>query len=184
MNETLKTISERYSCRDFADTPLTTEQVDTIISAALAAPSAMNSQPWKVIVVTDKTLIDDLDAAGVEVLAANSDQSAYERVKSRGGKMLYNAPCMVMIVIKETPFSRIDCGILTQNVALAAHSLGLGNVICAMAGTGLTGPRAEELKKRLEFPEGFEFGITVLIGTASSGKEPHELEWDKVIRIK
>ena len=184
MNETLKTISERYSCRDFADTPLTTEQVDAIVNAALAAPSGMNSQPWKIIMVTDKALIDDLDAAGVDMLLASGDESTIERIKSRGGTMLYNAPSMVMIVIKDTPYAKIDCGILTQNVALAAHSLGLGSVICAMAGMALAGPRAEEFKARFQIPDGYEFGISVLVGTANSGKEPHELEQDKVILIK
>ena len=55
MNETLKTIAERYSCRDFAETPLTSEQIKAIVDAALAAPSAMNNQPWHVIMITDST---------------------------------------------------------------------------------------------------------------------------------
>jgi nitroreductase len=75
-------------------------------------------------------------------------------------------------------------GILSQNVALAAHSLGLGNVICAMAGISLNGLREDELKKRLQFPEGYDFGIAVLLGTAKTGKAPHELDQAKVTYIK
>jgi len=183
MNETLKTILERYSCRDFASAPLTDEQLDAITQAALAAPSAINMQPWKVIIVTDKALIEEIDAIGVEQLTAGGDRATYERIQSRGGKMLYNAPCMVVIAIEDTKYSRFDCGILTQNVALAAHSLGLGSVICAMVGQVFAGPRGEELRARLRFPEGYIFGMSVLIGTPNSGKEPHALEWDKVIRI-
>ncbi|HOO26028.1 MAG TPA: nitroreductase family protein [Clostridiales bacterium] len=44
MNETLKSIAERYSCRDFADTPLTDEQIKALADAALSAPSAVNRQ--------------------------------------------------------------------------------------------------------------------------------------------
>jgi len=177
MNETLKTIAARYSCRDFADTALTDEQIKAIVQAALASPSAMNRQPWQIIVITDKALIEELDSEGMKVMASWEDKSAYERISSRGGKMFYNAPCMVMIA---SPGADVDCGIVSQNISLAAHSLGLGSVICAMAGIPLSGPRADELKKRLKFPDGCKFGMAVLVGTAKSGKTPHELDMSKV----
>ncbi|MDR0293575.1 MAG: nitroreductase family protein [Oscillospiraceae bacterium] len=180
MNETLKTIAERYSCRDFADTPLTEEQVRAIAGAALAAPSAMNRQPWHVIVITDKALIDELDAEGMSVLAAAGDKAGYERIKSRGGKIFYNAPCMVMVASDGSDYASMDCGILSQNIALAGHSLGLGSVICGMAGIPLSGPHGEEMKKKLKFPDGYCFGIAVLLGTANSGKEPHEHDRSKL----
>ena len=183
MSETLKTIAERYSCRDFADTPLTDDQVKSLVEAALAAPSAMNRQPWHVIAITDKALIDELDAEGMNVLAAAEDKSGYERILSRGGKIFYNAPCMIMAASDGSSFGAMDCGILSQNVSLAAHSLGLGNVICGMANIPLSGPRGDELKQRMQFPEGYEFGIAILVGVAKSGKVPHELDWDKVTYV-
>ena len=181
MNETLKTIAERYSCRDFAETPLTGEQIKAIVDAALAAPSAMNSQPWHVIMITDKNLIDELDAEGMNIIAAAEDKSMYERIKSWGGKMFYNAPCMVMVASNGN--AAMDCGILSQNVALAAHALGLGSVICAMAEIPLNGSRGNELKKRMKFPDGYGFGIAVLVGTAKTTKAPHELDAAKVTYI-
>lgn len=183
MNETLKTIAERYSCRDFADTPLTGEQVKAIVDAALAAPSAMNRQPWHIIMVTDKALIEELDAEGMNVLAAEADKSGYERIKSRGGKIFYNAPCMVIVAGDGSGLAMMDCGILSQNVTLAAHSLGLGSVINAMAGIPFNGPRGEEWKKRLKFPASYGFCVAVLVGTANSGKAPHERDEAKVTYI-
>jgi len=184
MNETLKTIMERYSCRDFADTPLTGGQIQTIAEAATASPSARNRQPWRVIIVTDKALIDELDADAMSILSASGDQPAYDLFMSRGGKMFYNAPCMVIAASDGSEWAAMDCGILSQNVALASHSLGLGSVICGMARIPLAGPRGDAWKRRLRFPDGYGFGIAVLVGTAKSGKEPHDLDMGKVTYIK
>ena len=181
MNETLKTIAERYSCRDFASTPLTDEQIKAVVEAALAAPSAVNRQPWHVIMITDKALIDELDAEGMNVLRAAEDKSSYERIMTRGGKIFYNAPCMVMVASDGSGYAAMDCGILSQNVSLAAHALGLGSVICGMAGIPLSGSRGDEFKKRMQFPDGYGFGIAILVGTVKTGKEPHELDMGKVI---
>ena len=184
MNEILKAIADRYSCRDFADTALTDGQTKAIVNAALASPSGMNRQPWHVIVVTDKGLIEELDAEGMRILAAARDKSVYERIMSRGGKLFYNAPFMVIAASDASNDSAaVDCGILSQNVALAAHSLGLGSVICGLAGIPMSGPRGDEFKKRLRFPDGYGFGIAVLAGTAKSGKAPHELDMGKVTYI-
>ncbi|MDR2731404.1 MAG: nitroreductase family protein [Treponema sp.] len=183
MNETLKTIAERYSCRDFADTALTDEQIKVIVEAGLAAPSGMNRQPWHIIIVTDKGLIEELDTEGVGILASADDKSVYERIMSRGGKLFYNAPCMVVVASEGPQPAAMDCGILSQNVALAAHSLGLGSVICGMAGIPLSGPRGDEFKKRLRFPDSYCFGIAVLAGIAKSTKAPHELDMGKVTYI-
>jgi nitroreductase len=183
MNETLKTIAERYSCRDFADTALTDKQIKAIVEAGLAAPSGMNRQPWHIIIITDKSLIEELDAEGISILAAADDKSVYERIMSRGGKLFYNAPCMVMVASDGSGLAAMDCGILSQNVVLAAHSLGLGSVICGMAGIPLSGPRGDELKKRLRFSDSYYFGIAILVGTAKSTKAPHELDMEKVTYI-
>ena len=180
MNETLKTIAERYSCRDFTGAALKDEQIKDIVEAALAAPSGMNRQPWHLIIVVDKGLIEELDVEAMSILAAAKDKSGYERIKSRGGKVYYNAPCMVIVTSDGSGPAALDCGIVSQNVALAAVSLGLGSVICGMAGIPLSGPRADELKKRLKFPDGHRFAISILVGAAKSGKAPHELDKGKV----
>jgi len=181
MNETLKNITQRYSCRDFAETPLTDEQIDALVTAALAAPSAMNLQPWRIVVVTDKALIDKLDADGMEILAAGEDKTYYNRMMDRGGKMFYNAPFLIVILSDDTKWGTFDSGILCQNVVLAAESLGLGSCIVGMLRIPLEGPNGEEYMKRMKFPEGFKFAVGVLVGKINSGKEPHELDRSKVI---
>jgi nitroreductase len=183
MNETLKNIAERYSCRDFADTPLTDDQIKALVNAALAAPSGMNRQPWHIVVVKDKALIDELDAEGMNILGAAEDKMIYERMMERGGKLLYNAPCLIVILSDGSKWGSLDSGILCQNVVLAAQSLGFGSCIVGMAGLPLSGSRGDEFKKRLCFPDGYEFAVGVLIGTINSGKEPHELDLGKVTYV-
>jgi len=183
MNETLKTIAERYSCRAYTAETLADGQLRAIADAALAAPSGVNRQPWRVIIVTNKALLDDMEAEAIRVLSEAEDKTAYNRTMERGGKVFYGAPCMVMIPIDNSPYAVMDCGILSQNVALAAASLGLGNVICAMARLAFAGDKAEEFKKRLGFPDGFAFGVAVLIGHAAATKPPHELDHAKLSYI-
>jgi nitroreductase len=184
MNETLRNIVERYSCRDFEATPLTDEQISLIVDAALAAPSAVNAQPWNITVVTDKALIEELDASGMEALAAEEDKTFYNSMMKRGGKMLYNAPCLLVVTCNDSKWGTLDSGILCQNIVLAAESLGLGSCIIGLLRVPLDGPRGEEFKKRLKFNEGYKFAVSVLVGTVKSGKKPHELDHSKVTYVK
>ena len=184
MNETLKAIADRYSCRDFTGEPVSDEKINAVVSAALASPSAVNRQPWHLIMVTDKSLIDEMDAAGMETLANSEDKSGFERMKARGGKLFYNAPCMLVILSDGSAYGMMDWGILCENAALAAHATGLGNVICGMAGLPLSGESGDKFKSRMKFPDGFTFAVALLFGEARSGKEPHELDWKKVTYVK
>jgi len=183
MNETLKSITDRYSCRDFEDTPLTDEQIKTVVDAALISPSAMNLQPWHLTVVTDKAFLEEIDADGVALLAAMEDKKRYERIMSRGGKLMYNAPCMIIVTNDGSKWSAIDSGIVCQSVTLAAHSIGLGSCILGLGAVPLLGPRGGEFKKRLKIPEGHEFAIGILVGTAKSGAAEHEHDMSKVTYI-
>jgi nitroreductase len=89
-----------------------------------------------------------------------------------------------LIAKNTSDWATLDAGIVTQNVALAAHSLGLGNVICGMARMGFEGPNGAEWAKRFQLPEGYNFGMSVCVGTANQGKTPHEPNRAKVTYIK
>ena len=182
MNEVIKAIKDRYSCRDFSAAPLTDDQIRELTHAALAAPSALNRQPWHIITITNKALLEEYDAEALAILKANYPEF-YQRMMERGGKIFYNAPCLIIIAKDTTDSATLDAGIAVQNVALAAHSMGLGSVICGVASHPLAGPRAQEWKKRLQIPEGYSFGMSIAVGTALSGKEPHELDLNKLTFI-
>jgi len=184
MNETLKNIADRYTCRDFMDTSLTDQQIEELVKAALSAPSARNLQPWHVIVVTDKAVVDGIDEEGMRILRDDEDQTMYENMMSRGGKLFYNAPCLMIVLSDGSKWGTLDCGILCQNVVIAAESMGLGTCIVGMAGVPLNGPKAAEYEKRLSFPQGYTFAIGILVGEINSGKEPHEHDRNKVSYVK
>lgn len=178
MNETLRTIAKRYSCRDYEDRLPEREKLEAIAMAAVQSPSALNRQPWQIIVITDKTLIEEMDAAGMDILSKAEDKSAYERFMRRGGMLYYNAPCMFLIL--KQPNTDVDTGIVSENIALAATSLGLGNVICGMAVIPLKGDKGEIFKQKIGFPDGWEFGMAVLVGYAKSSSSPHEPDTTKI----
>ena len=181
MIETLQNIETRYSCRSYTGTPIEQEKIKSIALAAVQAPSAMNLQPWQIIVIQDKALMEDMDATTMDMLSKMEDKSTYERIMGRGGKLFYNAPCMFIVAKK--PDTDLDCGIVTENIALAASALGLGNVICGLAKLVFTTDKGEEYKKKL-IPEGYEFGMSVLVGypTNAEGK-PHEPDMSKITYI-
>ena len=185
MNEVLDVVEQRYSCRGYKNQPVELEKVQAIAKAALQAPSALNLQPWHIIGITDKELIDEINDHVMDILREMEDQTAYNRTVERGGNPYYNAPVM-FLVLKETGKSQwvdIDVGIVVQNMALAATSLGLGNVIAAMCGTAFEGPEAEKFKEKVKWPEGYDFGMGLLVGYPEVTKLPHELETSKVTYI-
>ena len=178
MNETLTTIKNRYSCRSYTGEAVCREALEAISLAAVQSPSAMNQQPWEIIVLTNKALIDEMDSAVMDMLSQQNDKALYTRMKDRGGKIFYNAPCM--FIIAQKPDTDIDCGIVCENIALAASSLGLGNVICKLAGLAFNTIKGNEYKKKL-IPDGYEFGVAVLVGhAASSQATPHQVNMSKI----
>ncbi len=182
MSQTLDNIAGRYSCRAFTPAMPTQEQLTAIARAAVSAPSAMNKQPWRIIVVTDTALISEMDAEGMRILREAEDQSAYQRFMQRGGTLFYGTPAMVLIA--SLPGTELDCGIVTENVALAATAQGLGSLICGMMRVPLSGPRGAEFLQRLHVPEGYNFGMAVLLGTPAGEGTPHEPDMNKVDWVK
>jgi nitroreductase len=187
LNETLTTISSRYSCRDFSGDVPSDGDLRLIANAALAAPSGLNRQLWRVIVVKNQELINDMETEGMRVLAAMPDRSILERIMSRGGKLFYNAPRMIVIPIAKAapPGAELfDCGIIAENIALAATSLGIDNVICGLACLCFAGGRRDEFHRRLGFPNGYEIGLAVLLGFAKTPGKPHVPDTAKISFIE
>jgi nitroreductase len=135
--ELLEAIFTRKSIRKYTGESLTEEQLELILRAGFAAPSAHNKQPWHFVVVRDKETLEKI---------AHFHPYA---------KMLPQAGCGIIACgdsNKEgmTGFLTEDCSAAIQNMLLAAHGIGLGAVWCGLYPvTALT----SKVSGLLELPE-------------------------------
>ena len=113
--ELLEALRTRRSIRKFTDEPVPAEMMETILGAAMLAPSAGNQQPWHFIVVTDREKLDKVP-----------DFHLY-------AGMIRQAPVAIVVCgapegLKWPDFWVQDCSAAIQNLLLAARDLGLGTV--------------------------------------------------------
>ena len=171
-NPVLQAIAERRSNRAYKKDQITAEQVETLMNAAVQAPSARNAQPWHFTVVQDKSILSEI----------NNEVS--NNLNEDVGDIFYGAPTVIFISANtEGPtarWARLDCGIVAQTIALAAYSLDLGSVILGMPEPALAGARAKYFSRLLKFPEAYEFVIAVAIGNALDNKAAHPVRPDKI----
>ena len=185
VNQTLEIIAGRFACRAFADTPIPRATLRAITEAGLHSPSAMNRQPWRLIVVDDRAQLAELGEVGLAALKI-SDPAGYERIMGRGGQLLYNAPALILIA-REQLVSEwspdLDVGIMASHLALAAGSLGINSCIAALPGVAFTGADGLARARKLGIPEGFDFGLSVLLGYKAKDFTPHAIDPSKVIGL-
>lgn len=167
MNEVLKAIHERRSTRGFSDVQLTEEQLRTLMDAALAAPTARNTQMWHFSFVQNKKLLDAFAADAAAQIVASLPEGKRGRFEEGGFHLFYHAPTVVFIsrpVECDNRFVEVDCGIACQNITLAAQSMGLGSVIIGMAMDLFLSEKGKYYKEAFGIPEDYRFSIAVVVG--------------------
>lgn len=185
MNETLRAIAERYSCRYFKSEPIAEELLQAIAVAGVQAPSAHNWQPWQIIVVTNPELLSDMQSEALAGLERQANQGNYNYVMKLGGNVFYGAPCLMVVAMDtKNRGAALDCGIVGQNIVLAATSLGIDSVYCGFTYHAFNGPRGQEFKERLNLPPGYDFGCSILLGHAEATKAPHVPNLEKITYLK
>jgi len=161
----LEAIKERRSVRRFTTDPVSREDLTTIIEAAQWAPSWVNVQPWKIIIVEDRTRIEALKGtlSPGNPAAKGFDQAPLLLVLigERGKSGLYGGSFST----DKGDWYMFDLGIAAQNIALAAHSLGLGTVHVG----AMDHPKAARI---LEVPDGFEVVELLPLGRPAFPPKP------------
>ena len=182
-NPVQKAILDRRSTRGFDSVALTEAELQNLIDAALASPSAVNRQPWHFTFVQDKALLAEFNAAAKAYMLENAAPERRAALEAPGYEFLMGAPLFVIISSpKENQgyYPRLDCGIAVENLALSAQGMGLGSVIIGMARDMFeNAPMGEEFKKKMGIPEGNEYMIGIIIGHNTVTKEAHPIGENK-----
>jgi len=121
----LESIQTRRSTRKFKPTPVTRDQTLAMLEAAMLAPSACNTRPWRFVAITNREMLNKL---------ADAHPHA---------KMLYTAQLAIVIVALPGTqegvqdglplgFYPQDCAAATQNILIQAEALGLGSCWCGV----------------------------------------------------
>jgi len=112
MDERLHIIFARRSIRKYTDAPISEADIDSLLQAGMAAPSAANLKPWHFYVVTDRKALQTL-----------AEVNPY-------GKMLAQAGLAIAVCGDPTisDWWVQDCTAATENILIAATALGLGAV--------------------------------------------------------
>lgn len=116
MNEFIDLIYRRRSIRKFTEKPVSKETLTELLKAGMAAPTAMNGQPWEFVVVTNPETLNKFRGA---LMFAKQNYTAVICV------------CGSKLVEKSKLGDRFwvqDCSAATENILLAATALGLGSV--------------------------------------------------------
>ena len=155
-----KLIAQRRSIRRYLDKPVEREKVLECLEAARLAPSASNSQPWKLIIV---------DESGLKNRVANATFSAFAQFN----KFAPQAPVLVVLTLEKPPlltqiggrikdreYSLIDIGIAAEHFCLQAAELGLGTCILGWFDE-------RKIKKLLHIPRNTRVGLIITLGYAA-----------------
>jgi nitroreductase len=113
--DALEAILSRRSIRKYTKDPITDQQIDIMLQAAMAAPSSGNAQPWHFIVIRDHSTLDEIPKFHPFASMVPGAQAA---ILVCGDEKLENHP-------GRWPQ---DCSAATQNLLLAAHAQGIGAV--------------------------------------------------------
>lgn len=122
MNPVLETIFSRKSVRHFKPGTVSKGQMEMLVRAGMAAPTAVDQRPWDFIIITDKDVLKKLAEALPYAKMAVDAQAGIivvgDTEKQFGGK--------------DSLFWIMDCSAAAENILLAAESMGLGAVWTAL----------------------------------------------------
>ena len=185
----LKTIYARQSVRAYAPTPLDSATVQTLLDAAVHAPTAMHEEPWAFVVVQDSDLLQRLSDLAKplfveEVRHRNARAShSFDHFIRPDFNIFHGASTLVIICAKPSgPFVVADCWLAAENLMLAASAMGLGSCVI---GSAVAAMNIRKVKAELGIPDEYSAIAPIVVGVpsgetqATSRKEPFILSWKK-----
>lgn len=173
MNQTIDTILKRRSIRSYQQKQISDEELDSVLKAALYAPSAMNQQSGKFVAVQNKDIMQKLVELGKKV--TNNEQSPF-----------YGAPTVILVFAKKANIAPVcDASLALENMFLAATSLNLGSCWIHCVNSIFKTDQGKKLQLDMGISDEYMIVGSCILGYAE-GKIPEALprKKDLVIKIK
>lgn len=157
MEDNLKHILSRRSIRKYTDQPVELEKITKLLKCAMSAPSACNQQPWHFIIIE------------------NADAKQKISEIHSGFSMVKDAPVAILVCCDTENaqlelYCRLDCSAATENILIAANTLGLGALWLGINPDG--GEDSDILRKVLDIPEKIYPFSLIPVGYPAETKEP------------
>ena len=169
-NAVIETIMSRRSVRAYEDRAVPRDTMELIAECGINAPNGMNKQEWEIRIVDSPDFIN-----GVTELFVKENPDAANDPGFRN--IFRNAPTVVFIGAPDSTYSGVNCGLLGENMILAAWSMGIGS--CCLGGPVrfLNSEAASEYLKQLKFSEGYS--LLYAIGFGYPAEKPEAKPRDK-----
>ena len=158
----IEAIHARRSIRNYKECTVEREKLMEIARAGIAAPNAMNRQAWAVRIVDSKEWIDGCTKAFVATVKGTP---LGEHLLTADFKNMFrNAPAVIIVAAEPTRFAGVDCGILAQNMMLAAWSMGVGSCCLGSVVPVMASEEAKPYLEMLQLPEGYKLLVAIAFG--------------------
>ena len=157
-------IKGRRSVREYTQEPVAKEQIGAILEAGTWAPTGLNRQPWRFVVIEDKRLIK-LVSDETKVLVKHVLPHFAAQFDADQDVICYDAPVLIFVCTEKDPqwaqVNLLDCALAAQNMFLKAYELDLGT--CYMGFISFLNSNPAVLRK-LGIPENYDIQVPLIIG--------------------
>ena len=174
----IEAIHARRSIRQYKETPVEREKLEQVALAGIAAPNAMNRQAWAIRIVDSKEWIDGCTAAFVPTVEGTPFGAHLLTPEFKN--MFRNAPAVIFVAAEPSMFAGVDCGILAQNMMLAAYELGLGTCCLGSPVGFMSSEAGAPYLKSLNLPEGYALQFAIAIGYGDETPEAKPRDTSKI----
>ncbi len=164
-NEVVKAILSRRSIRRFTGEQIRKGELETILRAAIHAPSANFAQDWHFTVIQSQSMIEQVNSWIVAEVEKSGIEHAKGIIQRCEGKVFRNAPTLIVVSCdSQNRFGIQSICAATENILIAAESLGIGSCWIGMVAFLSMGSEKERYNKELKIPDGYAIQIGVTLG--------------------
>lgn len=174
MNETIKTLIERRSCRAYEEKQVGEAELKTILEAGTYAPTGMGRQSPLIVAVQDPETLKKVERLNGAVLGQPDSHP------------FYGAPTVVVVFGNPAlPFGVSDGNLVIGNLLNAAHAVGVDSCYIWRAKESFESEEGKALKAAWGIPEGYEGVGNVILGYGKPGGKrpapPRKADYIKII---